>query len=148
MTTQGKQSVRKQNVRLIFIIGIAVVLVALFQFYFYKDAHTVNTEILELVDKYNKNCPLTIQEGIRLDSVSLGEEDRVVQYNLTLVKVEKKTADVNVIHKEIEKSLISTAKANPGLKVFRENDYILVYRYSDKKKVFLFKVTIMPDLYK
>lgn len=146
---QQKQSTRKQNIRLLFIIIIAVVLVALFQFYLYKSARTVDTEIVELVEKYNKNCPLIIQEGIRLDSVSLPEaEDRIVQYNLTLVNVEKETADVNVIHQEIEKSLISTAKANPGLKVFRENDFALVYRYNDKKKVFLFKVTIMPDLYK
>ena len=146
---QQKQSTRKQNIRLLFIIIIAVVLVALFQFYLYKSARTVDTEIVELVEKYNKNCPLIIQEGIRLDSVSLPEaEDRIVQYNLTLVNVEKETADVNVIHQEIEKSLISTAKANPGLKVFRENDFVLVYRYNDKKKVFLFKVTIMPDLYK
>ena len=146
---QQKQSTRKQNIRLLFIIIIAVVLVALFQFYLYKSARTVDTEIVELVEKYNKNCPLIIQEGIRLDSVSLPEaEDRIVQYNLTLVNVEKETADVNVIHQEIEKSLISTAKANTGLKVFRENDFALVYRYNDKKKVFLFKVTIMPDLYK
>ena len=146
---QQKQSTRKQNIRLLFIIIIAVVLVALFQLSLYKSARTIDTEIVELVEKYNKNCPLIIQEGIRLDSVSLPEaEDRIVQYNLTLVNVEKETADVNVIHQEIEKSLISTAKANTGLKVFRENDFALVYRYNDKKKVFLFKVTIMPDLYK
>lgn len=145
---QQKQSKRKQNIRLLFIIVIAVVLVASFQLYLYKSAGTVNTEIVELVGKYNKNCPLIIQEGIRLDSVSLHEEDRVVQYNLTLLNVEKETAEINVIHKEIEKSLISTAKANTGLKVFRDNDFALVYSYNDKKKVFLFKVTIMPDLYK
>lgn len=145
---QQKQNKRKQNIRLLFIIVIAVVLVALFQLYLYKSANTVNTEIVELVGKYNKNCPLIIQEGIRLDSVSLHEEDRVVQYNLTLLNVEKQTAEINVIHKEIEKSLISTAKANTGLKVFRDNDFALVYSYNDKKKVFLFKVTIMPDLYK
>lgn len=145
---QQKQSKRKQNILLLFIIVIAVVLVALFQLYLYKSADTVNTEIVELVGKYNKNCPLIIQEGIRLDSVSLHEKDRVVQYNLTLMNVEKETAEINVIHKEIEKSLISTAKANTGLKVFRDNDFALVYSYNDKNKVFLFKVTIMPDLYK
>mgnify|MGYP006151131043 CR=1 FL=1 len=91
----------------------------------------------ELVGKYNKNCPLTIQEGIRLDSVSLPDE-RFVQYNLTLLNVAKETAEINVIKEEIEKSLISTAKANPGLQVFRDNDYDLIYHYSDKKKVFLF----------
>lgn len=145
---QQKQSKRKQNILLLFIIVIAVVLVASFQLYLYKSAGTVNTEIVELVGKYNKNCPLIIQEGIRLDSVSLHEKDRVVQYNLTLMNVEKETAEINVIHKEIEKSLISTAKANTGLKVFRDNDFALVYSYNDKNKMFLFKVTIMPDLYK
>ncbi|KAF2331069.1 hypothetical protein [Flavobacterium ginsenosidimutans] len=138
---------RKQNILLLVIIGIAVALAVFFQFYLSENATEVKTEITELVEKYNKNCPLNIQEGIRLDSVTLGEE-REVQYNLTLLNVAKETAEVNVIQEEIEKSLISTAKANPGLQVFRDNDYTLIYHYSDKKKVFLFDVKILPDQYK
>lgn len=144
---QEKENSRKQNVRLLITVVVAILLVGFIQFYFYKSTSDVNTEITEMVGKYNKNCPLTIQEGIRLDSVSL-HEDKEVQYNLTLVKVEGKTADVDVIHEEIEKSLISTAKANPGLNVFRDNDYTLVYSYSDKNKVFLFEIKILPDQYK
>ncbi|MEN2402140.1 hypothetical protein GKZ90_0020290 [Flavobacterium sp. MC2016-06] len=144
---QEKDSKKKQNRRLIITIVTAVVLVGIIQFYFYKGVDEVNVEVKELVGKYNKNCPLAIQEGIRLDSVSL-LKNKEVQYNLTLVHVEKETADVNVINKEIEKSLISTAKANPGLQVFRDNDYALIYSYSDRKKVFLFKVVIAPDQYK
>ncbi|MNY67993.1 hypothetical protein D3C86_2056850 [compost metagenome] len=97
--------------------------------------------------KYNKSCPLNIQEGIRLDSVTLPQE-RTVQYNLTLIKVVKETAEIGVIQEEIRKSLLSTAKANPGLQVFRGNDYTLVYSYSDKKRSFLFDVKILPDEYK
>ncbi|MBO9582617.1 MAG: hypothetical protein J7574_00505 [Flavobacterium sp.] len=138
---------RKQNILLLILIGIAVAFVAYFQFYLAKNADKVNTEVVELVAKYNKSCPLNIQEGIRLDSVSL-PEDRVVQYNLTLLNVTKETAEVNVIQEEIAKSLISTAKANPGLKVFRDNDYDLIYHYSDNKKAFLFDVRIQPDQYK
>ncbi len=138
---------RKQNILLLVLIGIAVALVVYFQFFLSEKAGEVNTEVVELVSKYNKNCPLNIQEGIRLDSVSLSEE-RAVQYNLTLLNVAKETAEIDVIKEEIEKSLISTAKANPGLQVFRDNDYILVYHYSDKKKVFLFDVKILPDQYK
>lgn len=144
---QEKKSKRKQNIWLLVTIGAALILVGFIQFYFYKNLDEINSEITELVDKYNKNCPLTIQEGIRLDSVSLPEK-QVAQYNLTLVNVAKETAEVDVIKQEIEKSLISTAKANPGLQVFRDNDFTLVYSYNDKKKVFLFKVTIMPDQYK
>ena len=138
---------RKQNILLLVVIGIAVALAVFFQFFLSEKTHEVNTEITELVEKYNKSCPLKIQEGIRLDSVSLHEE-RVVQYNLTLLNVEKDVAEVNVIQDEIEKSLLSTAKANPGLQVFRDNDYTLIYSHSDKKKGFLFTVKILPDQYK
>lgn len=147
---QEKQSKRKQNIILFIGIGVALALSIFFQFYLSEDADEVKTEITELVAKYNKNCPLTIQEGIRLDSVSLPRlpDESAVQYNLTLMNVEKETAEINVIKAEIKKSLISTAKANPGLQVFRDNDYTLLYSYKDKKKVFLFDVKILPDQYK
>lgn len=138
---------RKQNILLLLLIGIAVALVTYFQFFLAKNADEVKTEVVELVAKYNKSCPLNIQDGMRLDSVSLPEE-RFVQYNLTLLNVVKENAESNIIKEEIEKSLISTAKANPGLQVFRDNDYTLIYHYSDKKKAFLFDVKIQPDQYK
>ncbi|MGE8341003.1 MAG: hypothetical protein ACN6OI_08220 [Flavobacterium sp.] len=138
---------RKSTGLLLLLIGIAVAFVAYFQFYLGEKEDEVNTEVKELVVKYNKSCPLNIQEGIRLDSVTLPQE-RTVQYNLTLIKVVKETAEIGVIQEEIRKSLLSTAKANPGLQVFRENDYTLVYSYSDKKRSFLFDVKILPDEYK
>lgn len=138
---------RKSTGLLLLLIGIAVAFVAYFQFYLGEKEDEVNTEVKELVAKYNKSCPLNIQEGIRLESVTLPQE-RTVQYNLTLIKVAKETAEISVIQEEIRKSLLSTAKANPGLQVFRENDYTLIYSYSDKKKVFLFDVKILPDEYK
>ncbi|MEN2490039.1 hypothetical protein AAYQ05_19710 [Flavobacterium sp. B11] len=144
---QEKQKTKKQNILLLVIIGIALAVAAYFQFFLSEKADEVSTEITELVEKYNKSCPLNIQEGIRLDSVTLPQE-RTVQYNLTLMKVAKETAEISVIQEEIRKSLLSTAKANPGLQVFRENDYTLNYSYSDKKKVYLFTIKILPDQYK
>ncbi|WP_281634069.1 hypothetical protein [Flavobacterium luteolum] len=144
---QEKQKTKKENILLLVIIGIALAVAAYFQFFLSEKADEVSTEITELVEKYNKSCPLNIQEGIRLDSVTLPQE-RTVQYNLTLMKVAKETAEINVIQEEIRKSLLSTAKANPGLQVFRENDYTLNYSYSDKKKVYLFTIKILPDQYK
>ncbi|MEN2415793.1 hypothetical protein [Flavobacterium mesophilum] len=144
---EEKKDRKKQNVLLLVLIGIAIALTAYFQFYLSENASEVTTEVSELVQKYNKNCPLDIQEGIRLDSVNLPQKE-LVQYNLTLLNVEKQVAEVDVIQKEIEKSLVSTAKANPGLQVFRDNDFTLVYHYTDKKKAFLFDVKILPDQYK
>ncbi len=144
---QEKQSKKKQNVLLLIVIGIALALAVFFQFFLSEKSNEVKTEVTQVVEKYNKSCPLKIQEGIRLENVSLPEE-RVVQYNLTLTNVEKATAETNVIQEEIRKSLLSTAKANPGLQVFRDNDYTLIYSYSDKKQEFLFTVKILPDEYK
>ncbi|TDW45911.1 hypothetical protein EV144_107102 [Flavobacterium sp. 270] len=144
---QEKNTKRKQNIWLLIAIGLALVLAGSVQFYFYKSTEDVNIEVAQLVGKYNKNCPLTIQPGMRLDSVNLPEKN-VVQYNLTLINVEKKTAELNLIAKEIGKSIINTAKANPGLEVFRDNDYTLIYKYSDKNKVFMFDVKAQPDQYK
>jgi len=67
---------------------------------------------------------------------------------LTLVNVEKQTAEIDTIKENIQQSLISTAKANPGLRTFRDNNFTLVYRYNDKKKIYLFEVTISPEQYK
>jgi flagellar basal body-associated protein FliL len=145
MQEQGKN--KKVTVIIGVVIVIGVLLWTLFQYNFFAEKPVADTEMTELVAKYNKNCPLTIQEGIRLDSVSLPKE-KVVQYNLTLVKVEKVTAEIQTIKENIEASLISTAKANPGLQVFRDHKYTLVYNYNDKKKVHLFEVTITPDKYK
>jgi len=147
---QDKKNKRKQNILLLGVIVIAVALAVYFQFFLSENRGEVKVEVTELVAKYNKNCPLKIQEGIRLESVSLPNlpQESVVQYNLTLTNVENETAEIDVIQAEIEKSLISTAKANPGLQVFRDNDYSLVYSYKDKKKTFLFDVKILPDQYK
>jgi flagellar basal body-associated protein FliL len=138
---------RKQNILFLAIIVIAMGIAGYFYFFIAENTEEVNIEVTQLVEKYNKNCPLAIQEGIRLDSVSLHEE-RIVKYNLTLLNVVKEAAEVDVIKKEIEKSLISTAKANTGFQVFRDNDYTLAYSYSDKNKVFLFDLKIFPDQYK
>jgi len=145
MQEQGKN--KKYTVLMIIAIVLVMLLWTLSQYNFFTRKPVEDTQITELVAKYNQNCPLTIQEGIRLDSVSFPKE-KVVQYNLTLVKVEKATAEIETIKENIEQSLISTAKANPGLQEFRDHNYTLIYSYSDKNKVYLFEVSIIPDQYK
>ncbi|MBF4517364.1 hypothetical protein IRZ71_13455 [Flavobacterium sp. ANB] len=141
-----QQPSKKKRLIVLVISGIIALSASLILYYSPKDPN-LNIEITELVAKYNENCPLLIQPGIRLDSVSLPKK-QVVQYNLTLVNVEKETAEIGTIKENIEQSLISTAKANPGIKTFRDNNFTLIYHYSDVKKVYLFEVTIVPDQYK
>lgn len=141
-----KQPSKKKRLIVLIISGIIALSASLILYFSPKDPN-LNIEITELVAKYNENCPLLIQPGIRLDSVSLPQK-QVVQYNLTLVNVEKQTAEIETIKENIAQSLISTAKSNPGLRTFRKNSFTLIYSYKDKKGIYLFEVTITPDQYK
>lgn len=137
---------KKRNSTVLIVSAIVALLLALVLYFSFKEPVT-DSGMIELVAKYNDNCPLTIQEGIRLDNVTL-PKDKVVQYNLTLLNVEKQTAEIETIKQNIEESLLSTVKANPGLKAFRDNKFTLIYNYDDKKEDYLFEITITPDQYK
>lgn len=141
-----KEQTKTKKSTVLIISAIAALSIALIFYYSLKNP-AADAQITELVANYNKNCPLVIQEGIRLDSVSL-PDSKDVQYNLTLLNVEKKTAEIDTIKQNIEQSLLSTVKANPGLKTFRDNDFTLNYNYNDKNKVNLFQIVIVPDQYK
>lgn len=137
---------KKRNSTVLIVSAIVALLLALVLYFSFKEPVT-DSGMIELVAKYNDNCPLTIQEGIRLDNVTL-PKDKVVQYNLTLLNVEKQTAEIETIKQNIEESLLSTVKANPGLKAFRDNKFTLIYNYDDKKEDYLFEITITPEQYK
>lgn len=138
--TKGKKST------VLIISAIVAFSLALILYYSFKEP-VADKEMVELVAKYNASCPLTIQAGIRLDNVTL-PKDKVVQYNLTLLNVEKETAEIELIKENIKESLLSTVKANPGLKAFREQGFTLIYNYDDKKEDYLFEITITPEQYK
>lgn len=136
----------KKNLIILVISAIVALSLVLVLYYSFKEPVT-DKEMVELVAKYNQNCPLVIQEGIRLDNVTL-PKDKIVQYNLTLLNVEKESAEIETIKKNIEESLLSTVKENPGLQTFRDNDFTLIYNYDDKKENYLFEITITPEQYK
>lgn len=141
-----QEPTKKKNLTILVISAILALSLALILYYSFKEP-AADKDMVELVAKYNENCPLTIQEGIRLDNVTL-PKDKVVQYNLTLLNVEKQTAEIETIKQNIEESLLSTIKANPGLKVFTDNNFTLIYNYDDKKEDYLFEITITPEQYK
>lgn len=58
--TEIENKMRKQNILLLVIVAIAVAVAVFFQFYLSKNATEVKTEVSELVEKYNKSCPLNI----------------------------------------------------------------------------------------
>ncbi|OXG07766.1 hypothetical protein BC749_101111 [Flavobacterium araucananum] len=140
-----QEPIKKKNLTVLVISAVVALSLALILYYSFKEP-VADKEMVGLVAKYNDNCPLTIQEGIRLDNVTL-PKDKVVQYNLTLLNVEKQKAEIKTIKQNIEESLLSTVKANSGLKAFRDHNFTLIYNYDDKNEEYLFEITITPEQY-
>lgn len=100
----------------------------------------------ESVADLNKNCPKLIDENSRLDSVHL-LPGKVLQYNYTLVKLNKSVVNMDTVKKYMVLKIIKNAKINPELKIYRNNQATLNYIFNDKDGEYVLDVSVTPDMY-
>lgn len=140
------------------IIGLGLVLILLKSFVSkesspYKDID-YDKILMECAKVINKDCPIMINQEMRLNNV-MAEPGKEVLYNITLLNYDKvlfeKDADKYITVEELrntnEPIIINMAKTSPIVKSFRDNKVTMVYHYSDKKGVFLFEIVVSPDQY-
>jgi len=138
---RNKKILIRKGIKIVFV----VILVVLAQQFFFKNK-TIGDEITPMVENYNKACPMMISEDICMESVNALPEN-TVQYDFTLVRVQKENIDVNALKKSVEKEILSSSKTNPSLEAFRNNSSTVVYIYRDKNQKSLFKVVLTPEMY-
>jgi hypothetical protein len=129
--------------------GIKIVFVLVLMFviqHFYVKNKMIGDEITPLVANYNRACPMMISDDIRMESVNSLPEN-TVQYDFTLVRVQKENIDVKALKTSVEKEILSTSKTNPNLEAFRNNSSTVVYVYRDKNQKQLFDITLTPEMY-
>jgi hypothetical protein len=73
--------------------------------------------------------------------------NNIVQYNYTLVNLDKYEVNIDTVIKYIKPGLINNVKTNPDLKAYRDNKVTMAYNYKDKNGVFVLKINVTPDLY-
>jgi hypothetical protein len=142
---EEKQRKKKLLTRKIIQIAVVVVLISVAQYYFVKDK-TVGKELTALLIKYNAACPIMISNDIRMESVNTLSHN-AVQYDFTLVHVQKESVDVEALKKSVEKEIMTSSKTNPSLEAFRDNDSTVIYNYKDSNQKELFKITLTPEMY-
>lgn len=142
---EDKTRKKRILIRKVIKIVIVVVLILLAQHFFFKNK-MIGDEITPLVTNYNKACPIMISNDIRMESVN-SLPDNTVQYDFTLVLVQKENIDVMALKKSVENEILSTSKTNPSLKAFRDNNSTVVYVYRDNNQKMLFKVELTPNMY-
>ena len=101
----------------------------------------------KVTDEVNKTCPKMIDKETRLDN-SIALSDRTIQYNYTMVNLEKESIDIDYFEENLKPIILNEVKTNPGLKNFRENKVTMSYYYKDKNGKFLINLKFNPDSYK
>ncbi|RKT00823.1 hypothetical protein [Chryseobacterium defluvii] len=131
------------------VIRFSVVTILLF-FFSCKKEKTVDMELKEAAASMNKLTPQTLNDMIRLDSVS-SEPDKIFKYNYTLlgdVKENVSEEQINDFKKEAKQEAINAIKTSEDLKEFRDNDVTLKYIYYDKNGKRTADFTVTPSEYK
>lgn len=135
---------RRRNVLWIgMIIGGLVIAILIGQFITQK---SIDERLIEAANKVNKTCPVTTDSVIRLDNAVI-QPERTLQYNLTLMTIQKNNPNLELIKNKLETSLINNIKTDTEMKIFRENDVTLSYSYKDRNGEFAFDILITPDKY-
>jgi hypothetical protein len=142
---EDKQRKKKLLIRKIIQIAVVVVLISVAQYYFVKDK-SAGKELTALVTKYNAACPIMISNDIRMEGVNTLPHN-TVQYDFTLVHVQKESVAVEALKKSVEKEILTSSKTNPSLEAFRDNNSTVIYNYKDSNQEELFKITLTPDMY-
>lgn len=142
---EGKQTNKKLLIRKIAKILIVIALVSVVQYYYSKNK-SVGKELAALVTNYNNACPMMISNDIRMESVNTLPHN-TIQYDFTLVRVQKESIDVEALKKSVETEILTSSKTNPSLEAFRDNGSTVIYNYKDTNEKELFKITLTPEMY-
>lgn len=106
----------------------------------------VDYALIEVSDKFNKQCPIMLDEETRIDN-TIALPDNVFQYYTTLINIDKSTIDIQELKAQIEPRIIYITKTNPIFKGFQEYKTTIKYYYKDKNGAYLFTISVTPYIY-
>jgi hypothetical protein len=87
-----------------------------------------------------------IDEATRLDNVE-ALPGNTMQYNYTLVTLNRSEINTDVFIKGIEPSILNNVKTNQEMKFMKKMKTTLIYHYSDMNGEYVHQFTVTPDMY-
>jgi hypothetical protein len=145
-TKSKRKLTMAQIIGLVVGLIIAVNVPTLTQKFFFKKP-SIDKALVEMSSEINKSLPMMIDANTRLDNVT-ALFDKTVLYNYTLIGLEPASMDTVLVKQILEPQILNTAKTNPDMKYFRENDVTMKYCYRDEYGNYLFSLVITPAQYK
>ncbi len=107
---------------------------------------SIDKQLADFANEYNKTCPVTIDEFTTLKNV-VALPNKTVQYNYSLIGISKAEVKLDTVQKYLFPSVLQNVKTNPGMKLFRDNKVTLNYYYSDKNGEFVTEYVVTPKMY-
>ncbi|MBO3099960.1 hypothetical protein [Gelidibacter pelagius] len=112
---------------------------------FFKSDLELNLK--KVATEFNKKGPQQIDQYTRLDSVSsIGKTNFI--YHYTLIDIEKSEVNLDTANKYVRPSIIENIKTSPELKIYRDNNITMDYKYYDKNGDFVIDISVTPEIYK
>lgn len=144
---QVKTQTGKSNKWIGFVVGALFFLISFLtvqQLFFQTPLY--DKAMMKVASEINKSCPFMVDAETRLDN-AVAMPKNTFQYNYTLVNIESATAQPEELKNFIEPKLINLVKTSPQMKALRDLKTTVNYYYKDQAGIFLFQVTITPDIY-
>ena len=139
-TGKGNQWIGMVVGAIFFVISFLTVQQLFFQTPLYDKA------MMKVASEINKSCPIMVDAATRLDN-AVAMPKNTFQYNYTLVNIESATAQPEDMKSYMEPILLNGVKTNPQMKALRDLKTTFNYFYKDQTGIFLFQVSITPDMY-
>ncbi|CAM1334652.1 hypothetical protein [Tenacibaculum aestuariivivum] len=142
----NKQEETKKRKTIKIIIGVIFFALAYYgtQKLFKKN---LELDLKSVALELNKQTPMKIDQFSILDSASaIGKTNLIYYY--TLSEVKKTEVNIDTVNKYIRPNIIENVKNSTDLKIYRDNNITLDYKYYDKNGEFITEISVTPKLYK
>jgi hypothetical protein len=128
----------------VIVVGL-IVGILLFQHYVSKKT-SFHGVLVKTAGELNKNCPMMADKDTRLDS-AVALPGNILQYNYTFINLVKDSLDAELLGYSLKPAMISNARKNPDLELFRKNNVTFLYNFKDKEGNHVMKVRVSPEDY-
>ena len=141
-----KESKDKKKFDLKAFIGFMVAFIIMFFVTQSLFKPSIDTQLAEFADEFNKTCPMTIDQYTSLKNV-VALPNKTIQYNYVLTGISKAEVQLDTVKKYLFPGVLQNVKTNPGMKLFRDNKVTLNYYYADKNGEFVTEYVVKPAMY-
>ncbi len=133
------------------VLGMILFVIAFLTFffgaqYFFFSPGNIDKNLLKIASQLNESCPMMADSETRLDN-AMAFENKVFQYNYTLINVDINEANPNEMKKILTPQITNIVKTSPDMKSMRDIGVTFKYSYKDKNGIFMFDVTLGPGQY-